>query len=79
MTSNPVSIRTNTANNTNNPASKQSDRPMVSNVSHAGHDAGSSIAEQHTVQEAQVAPVKNNTTETVKVTKPAADKNQRPG
>lgn len=79
VTSNPVSIRTNTANNTNNPASKQSDRPMVSNVSHAGHDAGSSIAEQHTVQEAQVAPVKNNTTETVKVTKPAADKNQRPG
>ena len=51
-----------------------------SNVSHAGHDAGSSIAEQHTVQEAQVAPVKNNTTETVKVTKPATDdKNQRPG
>ena len=52
---------------------------MVSNVSHAGHDAGSSIAEQNIVQEVQVAPVKSNTTETVKVTKPAADKNQRPG
>ena len=50
-----------------------------SNVSYAGYDAGGSIAEQHTVQEAQVAPVKNNTTETVKVTKPATDdKNQRP-
>ena len=60
-------------------ASKQSDRPMVSNVSHAGNDAGSSIAEQNRVPEVQVVPAKNNTTETVKVTKPAADKNQRPG
>ena len=59
-------------------ASKQSDRPMVSNVSHAGQDAGGSIAEQNRVPEVQVVPAKNNTTETVKVTKPAADKNQRP-
>lgn len=58
----------------NSPAS------VRSNVSHAGHDAGSSIAEQHTVQEAQVAHVKNNTTETVEVTKPATDdRNRRPG
>ena len=75
----PVSIGTNTNNKTASASNKQSDRPMVSNVSHAGHDAGSSIAEQNIVQEVQVAPVKSNTTETVKVTKPAADKNQRPG
>ena len=60
-----------------------SSHPMVvvrSNVRSAGHDAGDFIAEQHTVQEAQVAPVKNNTTETVKVTKPATDdRNRRPG
>lgn len=68
----PMPITTGTTGG-NSPAS------VRSNVSHAGHDAGSSIAEQHTVQEAQVAPVKNNTTETVKVTKPATDdKNQRP-
>ena len=76
----PVSGGHSPASGGNSPASGGNSSASVrSNVSHAGHDAGSSIAEQHTVQEAQVAPVKNNTTETVKVTKPATDdKNQRP-
>ena len=66
--------------NPNKTASLKNDsRPMVGNVSHAGNDAGGSVAEQNRVPEVQVVPAKNNTTETVKVTKPAADKNQRPG
>ena len=69
----PMPITTGTTGG-NSPAS------VRSNVSHAGYDAGGSIAEQHTVQEAQVAPVKNNMTETVEVTKPATDdRNRRPG
>lgn len=66
--------------NPNKTASLKNDsRPMVGNVSYAGNDAGGSVAEQNRVPEVQVVPAKNNTTETVKVTKPAADKNQRPG